>query len=66
LYSGELMISNLTVTDTFFMLSLFPKTQKHFDMEILISYEPSALQFGKELFNELLKSSTRIMQIPPE
>ncbi len=66
LYSGELMISNLTVTDTFFMLSLFPKNQKHFDLESLISYESSALQFGKELFNELLKSSTRIMQIPHE
>lgn len=66
LYSGELRIANLTVTDKFFMISLFPKNQKHFDMESLISYEPSALQFGNEFFNELLKNSARITQIPKE
>ena len=31
LYSGELRIANFTVTDKFFMISLFPKNQKHFD-----------------------------------
>lgn len=66
LYTGELGIANLTVTDKFFMISLFPKNQKHFDRESLISYEPSALLFGNELFNELLRSSTRITQIPHE
>lgn len=66
LYSGELRIANLTVTDRFFLLSLFPKNQKHFDLESLISYEPSALKFGKELFNELLKNSTQITQSPQE
>jgi predicted transcriptional regulator len=63
LYSGELRIANLTVTDRFVMISLFPKDQKHFDRESLISYEPLALRFGNELFDELLKNSTRITQI---
>jgi len=66
LYSGELRIANLTVTDRFVMISLFPKNQKHFDRESLISYEPSALNFGNELFDELLRNSTRITQIPIE
>jgi predicted transcriptional regulator len=64
LYSGELRIANLTVTDRFVIISLFPKDQKHFDRESLISYEPLALRFGNELFEELLKNSTRITQIP--
>lgn len=64
LYTGELKIANLIVTDKFFMISLFLKNQKHFDMESLISYEPSALQFGNELFKELLKNSTRITDMP--
>ena len=62
LYSGELRIANLTVTDKFFLISLFPKNQKHFDRESLISYEPSALIFGNELFNELLRSSTALLE----
>ncbi|MFY9199515.1 MAG: helix-turn-helix transcriptional regulator [Methanosarcina flavescens] len=66
LYSGELRIANLTVTDRFVMISLFPKNQKHFDRESLISYDPSALKFGDELFDELLRNSTRISQIPNE
>ena len=66
LYSGELRIANLTVTDRSFMISLFPKNQKHFDRESLISYDPSALKFGNELFDELLSNSTRITQIPHE
>jgi predicted transcriptional regulator len=66
LYSGELRIANLTVTDRFVMISLFPKNQKHFDRESLISYESSALKFGNELFDELLRNSTRITQIPHE
>nr|WP_269850912.1 transcriptional regulator FilR1 domain-containing protein [Methanosarcina horonobensis] len=41
-YSGELKIASLTVTDKFFMISLFPKNQRHFDRESLICYEPSA------------------------
>lgn len=66
LYSGELRIANLTVTDRFVVISLFPKNQKHFDRENLISYEPSALKFGNELFDALLKDSMRITQIPHE
>jgi predicted transcriptional regulator len=65
LYSGELRIANLTVTDRFAMISLFLKNQKHFDREKLISYELSAIKFGNELFDELLRNSTRITQIPP-
>lgn len=66
LYSGELRIANLTVTDRFVMISLFPKNQKHFDRESLISYESSALKLGNELFDELLRNSIRITQIPHE
>jgi len=66
LYSGELGIANLTVTDRFVMISLFPKNQKHFDRESLISYEPSSLKFGNDLFDELLRNSIRITQVPRE
>lgn len=66
LYSGELRIANLTVTDKFVMVALFPKNQKHFDRENLISYEPSSLNFGNELFYELIRDSTRITQISQE
>lgn len=66
LYSGELRIANFTVVDKFFMISLFPKNQKYFDRESLISYEPSALLFGNELFNELLRSSSPITRMPYE
>jgi predicted transcriptional regulator len=63
-YSGELRIANLTVTDRFFLISLFSKDQKHFDRESLICYEPSALKLGTELFDELLLNSTQITEIP--
>ncbi len=66
LYSGELRIANLTVTDRFVMISLFPKNQKHFDRESLISYESLALKLGNELFDELLRNSIQITQIPYE
>lgn len=66
LYSGDLRIANLTVTDRFTMFSLFPKNKKHFDRESLVSYESSALNFGNELFEELLKNSTQITQVPHE
>jgi predicted transcriptional regulator len=64
LYSGELRIPNLTVTDKIFLISLFSKNQKYFDRENLISYESSAIKFGTELFNELLRNSTQVTQIP--
>lgn len=63
LYSGEFGIANFAVVDKFFMISLFPKNQKHFDRKSLISYEPSVLLFGNELFNELLRSSTPITRM---
>jgi predicted transcriptional regulator len=62
-YSGELKIANLTVSDKILTISLFPKNQRHFDRENLICYEASALNFGIELFNELLLDSTRITEI---
>jgi predicted transcriptional regulator len=65
-YSGELKIASLTVTDRFFLMSLFPKNQRHFDRESLICYEPSALRLGAELFNELLLDSTHITDVPQE
>ncbi len=65
-YSGDLKIASLTVTDKFFMISLFPKNQKHFDRESLICYEPSALKLGTDLFNELLLDSTQVAEIPPK
>lgn len=63
-YSGELKIASLTVTDKFFMISLFPKNQRHFDRESLICYESSTLKLGTELFNELLLDSTQVTEIP--
>lgn len=65
-YSGELKIASLTVTDKFFMISLFPKNQRHFDRESLVCYEPSSLQMGTDLFNELLLDSIQITEIPQD
>ncbi|AKB18099.1 MULTISPECIES: winged helix-turn-helix domain-containing protein [unclassified Methanosarcina] len=65
-YSGELKIANLVVSDKFFLVSLFPKNQRHFDRESLISYELSARQLGTEIFNELLLDSTPVTEIPQE
>ena len=65
-YSGELKIANLAVSDKFFLISLFPKNQRHFDRENLVCYEPSARQLGTELFNELLLDSTQVTEIPQE
>lgn len=65
-YSGELKIASLTVTDKFFMISLFPKNQKHFDRESLICYEPSALKLGSELFNEFQLDSMQVTEISPK
>lgn len=62
-YPDELKIASLTVTDKFFMISLFPKNQRHFDRESLICYEPPALKLGAELFNELLLDSTQVTEI---
>ncbi|WP_410509249.1 winged helix-turn-helix domain-containing protein [Methanosarcina hadiensis] len=62
-YPGELKIAGLTITDKFFMISLFPKNQRHFDRESLMCYEPSALELGTELFNELLLDSTRVTEV---
>lgn len=62
-YPGELKIAGLTVTDKFFMISLFPKNQRHFDRESLMCHESSALKLGTELFNELLPDSTQVTDI---
>lgn len=62
-YASDLKIASLTITDKFFMISLFPKNQKHFDRESLICYEPSALRLGTELFNELLLDSKQVTEI---
>lgn len=63
-YPGELKIANLAVSEKFFLISLFPKNQRHFDRENLVSYEPSAIQLGTELFDELLLESTLVTEIP--
>lgn len=63
-YPGELKIASLTVTDKFFMISLFPKNQRHFDRESLMCYEPSAMKLGTELFDELLLDSMQVIEIP--
>ncbi|KKG09920.1 hypothetical protein EO98_17785 [Methanosarcina sp. 2.H.T.1A.6] len=65
-YSGELKIANLAVSDKFFLISLFPKNQRHFERESLICYEPSSRHLGTELFNELLLDSTPVTEIPQE
>lgn len=64
-FSGDLRIAGLTVTDEALMLSLFPRN-RHFDRESLVSYEPSALKWGTELFNQLLKNAEQITEIPKD
>jgi predicted transcriptional regulator len=63
LYSGELRIASLTVTDDSMAFSLFPR-ERHFDRESLISYDPSSLKWGMELFNHLLKNAEQVTEIP--
>ncbi|WP_440956148.1 helix-turn-helix transcriptional regulator [Methanosarcina sp. Mfa9] len=63
LYSGELRIASLTVTDDSMNLSLFSR-KRHFDGESLVSYDSSSLKWGMELFKHLLKNAEQITEIP--
>lgn len=55
-------IADFTVTDRFFLLTLFPK-EKFFEHESLLSSEPEALKWGKDLFSHMLKKAIQVKEI---
>jgi predicted transcriptional regulator len=56
------MIPNIVAADNFMGLALFPKNTA-FDRKYLISFEPGALAWGKELYDYYEKSSEEIKNI---
>jgi len=49
----------LTLTDTNFSLSLFSSIGEYDDKMDFISFNPQAIKWGKELFQQTLKNSVR-------
>jgi len=56
------MIPNIIAADNFMGLALFPKDTA-FDRKYLISFEPGALAWGKELYDYYEKSSEEIQSL---
>ena len=61
-FSGDSKIADFTVTDKFFLLTLFPK-EKFFEHESLLSSEPEALKWGTDLFSYVVKSTVQVKEI---
>ncbi len=55
-------IAGLTVTDSFFLIALFPESE-FFDNECLLCSEPEAMEWGKELFFYLQKQAAEVREI---
>ncbi len=55
-------ISEVTVTDRIMLLGLFDKNGK-FDQQFIMSFEPSALRWGQELFDYFKKLSRQVNKI---
>ncbi|WP_440947637.1 helix-turn-helix transcriptional regulator [Methanosarcina sp. T3] len=55
-------IADFTVTDRFFLLTLFPK-EKIFEHESLLCSEPEALKWGTDLFSYMLKEAIQVKDI---
>ena len=62
LFPQEPKIADLTVTDKFFLLTLFPR-EKFFEHESLVSSEPEALKWGTDLFSHMLKEAVQVKEI---
>lgn len=55
-------LADFTVTDRFFMLTVFPQI-KSFEHESLFSSEPQALKWGTDLFSHLQKEAVQVKEI---
>lgn len=55
-------IADFTVTDRFFLLTLFSR-EKFFEHESLLSSEPEALSWGNDLFSYMLKEAVEIKEV---
>jgi predicted transcriptional regulator len=55
-------IADFTVTDRFFLLTLFPR-EKFFEHESLLSSEPEALKWGTDLFSHMLKEAIQVKKV---
>jgi predicted transcriptional regulator len=61
-FPGDARIADFTVTDKFFLLTLFSR-EKFFEHESLLSIEPEALKWGTDLFSHMLKKATRVTDV---
>ena len=55
-------ISEITVTDKIMLLGLFDKNGK-FDQQFIMSFEPTALKWGQELFDYIKRLSKQVNKI---
>ncbi|WP_410509246.1 winged helix-turn-helix domain-containing protein [Methanosarcina hadiensis] len=61
-FSRDAKIADFTVTDKFFLLTLFSR-EKIFEHESLLSSEPEALKWGTDLFSHMLKEATQVREV---
>ncbi|AKB27948.1 Transcriptional regulator, ArsR family [Methanosarcina siciliae T4/M] len=62
LFPQDAKIADFTVTDRFFLLTLFPK-ERIFEHESLLCSEPEALKWGTDLFSHVLKEAIQVKEI---
>jgi len=62
LFPQDAKIAGFTVTDRFFLLTLFPE-EKLFEHESLLCSEPEALKWGTDLFSHMLKEAIQVKEI---
>jgi predicted transcriptional regulator len=62
IFPQDAKIADFTVTDKFFSLTLFSR-EKLFEHESLLSLEPEALKWGKDLFSYMLKEAVPLKEI---
>ena len=55
-------LTEITVTDKIMLLGLFDKNGK-FDHQFIMSFEPSAIRWGRELFDYFKKLSRQVNKI---
>jgi predicted transcriptional regulator len=55
-------ITEVTVTDKIMLLGLFDKNGK-FDQQFIMSFEPSAIRWGRELFDYFKRLSRQVNKI---
>ncbi|HII80176.1 MAG TPA: winged helix-turn-helix domain-containing protein [Methanosarcina sp.] len=61
-FPRDAKIADFTVTDRFFLLTLFSR-EKFFEHESLLSSEPEALKWGSDLFSYMLKEAIQVKKV---